>query len=68
MESAVFQAASALQTIVGSAGNRYLNGASIAAKVALETFNDFDVINNEESIKKIEEIREIMRSLWVNAK
>ncbi|MDR7664625.1 hypothetical protein RG963_02250 [Methanosarcina sp. Z-7115] len=66
MENAVFQAASALQTIMSNAGNRYLNDASIATKVALESFNELDIINDEANIKKIEEIREMMRTLWVD--
>jgi hypothetical protein len=68
MEKAVLQAASALQTIVSDAGNRYLNDASIAAKVALESFNELDIINDEANIKKIEAIREMMKSLWVDSK
>jgi hypothetical protein len=62
MENVVLQAASALQTIMSIAENRYLNDASIAAKVALESFNELDIINDEASIKKIEEIRETMNS------
>jgi hypothetical protein len=68
MESAVFQAASALQTIVSYAGSKYLNDASIAAKIALESFNELDIINNEDNIKNIEAIRETMRALWVDSK
>ena len=36
---------------MSNAGGRYLNDASIAAKVALESFNEFDVINDEANIK-----------------
>ena len=68
MESAVFQAASALQTIVSYAGSKYLNDASIAAKIALESFNELDIINDEDNIKNIEAIRETMRALWVDSK
>ncbi len=68
MENAVIQAASTLQTIVSNAGNRYLNDASIAAKVALESFNELDLINDEANLKKIEAIRETMRTLWTNSK
>lgn len=68
MESAILQAASALQTIVSNSGNRYLNDASIAAKIALESFNELDIINDEANIKKIEAIRETMRALWVDSK
>jgi hypothetical protein len=67
MESAVFQAASALQTIISNAENRYLNNASIAAKIALESFNDLEIINDETNIKKVEEVREIMRALWTGS-
>ena len=66
MENAVFQAASALQTIMSSAGDRYLNAASIAAKIALESFNELDIINDEANLKKIEGIREMMRDLRVD--
>lgn len=65
MENVVLQASSALQTIMSSAENRYLNDASIAAKVALESFNELDIINDEASIKKIENIRETMNSFRV---
>ncbi|MGB9940627.1 hypothetical protein [Methanosarcina sp.] len=67
MENAVLQAASALQTIVTNAGSRYLNDASIAAKIALESFNELDIVNDEVNIKKIEAIREMMRALWVDS-
>jgi len=66
MENAVFQAASALQTIMSSAGDRYLNAASIAAKIALESFNELDIINDEANLKKIAGIREIMREFRVD--
>jgi hypothetical protein len=65
MENAVLQAASALQTIMSNAENHYLNDASIAAKVALESFSELDIINDEASIKKIENIREMMNSFRV---
>jgi len=66
MENAVLQASSALQTIMSSAGARYMNDASIAAKIALESFNELDIINDEANIKKIEGIREMMKALWAN--
>jgi hypothetical protein len=47
---------------------RYLNDASIAAKIALESFNELDIINDEANIKKIEKIREMMRALRVITK
>jgi hypothetical protein len=53
---------------MSNAGNRYLNDASIAAKVALESFSELDIINDEANIKKIEAIREMMRALWVDSK
>lgn len=68
MENVILQAASALQTIVSNAESRYMNDASIAAKVALESFNELDIINDEANIKKIEVIRETMRALWVDSK
>jgi hypothetical protein len=68
MESAVFQATSALQTIMSNAGNRYLHETSIAAKIALESFNELDIINDETRIRKIEEIRKMMRALWADSK
>lgn len=68
MEYAVVQAASALQAIVSNAGSRYLNDVSIAAKLALESFNELDIINDEANIKKIEAIREMMRTLWADSK
>jgi len=67
MENAVFQATSALQTILSDSGKKYLNDASIAAKVALESFDELDIINDEENIRKIEEIRETMRELWIGS-
>ena len=67
MENAVFQATSALQTIMSDSGKKYLNDASIAAKVALESFDELDIINDEENIRKIEQIRETMRELWVGS-
>ena len=68
MESAVLQAASALQTIVSNTESKYLNDTSIAAKLALESFNELNIINGEANIKKIEAIREMMRTLWMDLK
>ena len=67
MESAIFQAVSALQTIISSADNKYLNNTSIAAKIALESFNDLEIVNDEVNVKKIEEVREAMRALWTGS-
>jgi hypothetical protein len=67
MENVVLQAASALQTIMSSKGAKYLNSASIAAKIALESLNELDLINDEANIHKIEEIREMMKTLWVGS-
>jgi hypothetical protein len=65
MENVILQAASALQTIMSSEGDRFLNDASIAAKIALESLNEFDIINDEANIHKTEEIREMMKTLWI---